>query len=230
MPNGERIDGDNGKFKVLKNGSYTFQIHDTVGNITEKTLEIYDIRVVELLVEKAELTKSSKDIKIAREAINSMPEIPAKDAFQDRINNIVEISDIPSLEKLTSTSNVDVYIKSENMLSISLDTNSVTFDNFHGVNDSEKLGAINIRINSSLPYTINAYLPTEIQNSDKSSTMDIRTLQIKESGSSDYKYFTSINTKLAIKEGNPAGNGVSHDIDILLKGGYAYQKDDYKTT
>ena len=116
------------------------------------------------------------------------------------------------------------------MLSLTLDTNSITFDDFSGVEDMEKLGAVNITINSSLPYELNAYLPSEIQNGDKSQTMDKQILNIKEGTEPDYKTFLGINQKLTLKDNNVAGNDLTHSIDLKLKGGIAHEKDVYKAT
>lgn len=230
LPNGERVEGDNAKFKVLKNGKYTFQVYDIAGNMTEKTLDILDLRVVELLVEKAEYTKLSYDISVAREAINVLPEIPEKELFQNRVNDIVEVVDIGPLERLNATSNLDLYIKSENMLNLSLNTNSITFEDFSGVEDVERPNAIELSINSSLPYDINAYLPTEIQNADKSKTMNKNILNIKENSQLNYQTFSNTTDKIVLKQNNPAGNDLEHGVDIKLKGGISHEKDVYKTT
>ena len=130
----------------------------------------------------------------------------------------------------TITSNLDVYIKSENLLSLSLDTNNITFDDFSGIEDLEKTNAINLTINSSLPYSINAYLPTEVQNSDKSKTMNKEILNIKENSETNYKNFANINEKVVLKDNCSAGNRLNHGIDIKLKGRVAHEKDVYKTT
>lgn len=230
LPNGERVEGDNAKFKVLKNGKYTFQVYDIAGNVTEKTIEILDLRVVELLVEKAELTQLSYDISVAREAINILPEIPEKELFQNRVNNISEIVDMGPLERLNATANLDVYIKCENMLVLSMNTNSITFEDFSGIEDVERPNAVELNINSSLPYDINAYLPVEIQNADKSKTMDMSILNIKENSESAYQTFSNTTDKIILKENNPSGNDLTHGLDIKLKGGIAHEKDAYKTT
>ena len=130
----------------------------------------------------------------------------------------------------TISSNLDVYIKSENLLSLSLDTNSITFDDFSGAEDVVKENAINLTIHSSLPYELNAYLPTEIQNSDKSKTMNKEILNIKENSEIDYKNFANINEKVVLKDNCSAGNRLNHGIDIKLKGRIAHEKDVYKTT
>ena len=178
-------------------------------------------------VNKATITHNIKDINDARNLVNSMSESSKKDEFQDRLNNV---SANITLEKDNYTSNLDVYIKCENILQMSLDTNSITFEDFNGIEDVEKTNAVNISINSSLPYQLNAYLSTEIQNSDKTNTMDKQILNIKENSESDYKEFTNINEKVVLKDNCSAGNDHLYGIDIKLKGGIAHEKDVYKTT
>ena len=87
---------------------------------------------------------------------------------------------------------------------------------------------MNISINSSLPYQINAYLPAEIQNSDKSKTLDKSILNIKESSSNDYQTFSNINEKVVLKDNCSAGNQLTHGVDLKLAGGIAHEKDVYK--
>lgn len=177
----------------------------------------------------AENNKTTSDIQSARELVNSLEEGVKKEELQSRLNDIVDLTDF-TFTKYTTTSNVDVYIKCENILMMSLDTNSVTFEDFSGIEDMEKTNAVNISINSSLPYQLNAYLPTEIQNSDKSNTMDKRILNIKENSESTYQTFANTTDKIVLKDNCNAGNDLVHGIDIKLKGGIAHEKDVYKTT
>ena len=179
--------------------------------------------------EEAISTPTSYNISSARMWVNQMPESSLKDEMQMRLSNISNISDI-QLDRKSATSNLDVYIKSENVLQMSLDTNSISFEDFSGIEDVEKLNAVNITINSSLPYQLNAYLVTEIQNNDKTKTMDKEILQLKENSEPDYQYFPNINEKMILKDNCPSGNDLSHSVDILLKGGLAYEKDVYKAT
>ena len=180
-------------------------------------------------VEEAISTPTLYNISIARMWVNQMPESLLKDEMQMRLSEIYNISDI-QLDKKNMTSNLDLYIKSENMLSLSLNTNSITFEDFSGVEDLELNNAVNLTINSSLPYELNAYLATEIQNSDKSKIMDKSTLNIKESSESNYNAFNNTNEKLTLKDNNVAGNDIIHNLDLLLRGGISYEKDVYKTT
>ena len=134
------------------------------------------------------------------------------------------------LERKTASANLDLYIKSENILMMSLDTSSITFEDFSGVEDMEKENAVNVTISSSLPYQLNAYLPAEIQSSDKTNTMDKQILNIKENSEDAYQTFTNTTDKIILKDNCPAGNDLIHGVDIKLKGGIAHEKDIYKTT
>lgn len=180
-------------------------------------------------VVNAESTLDPSDISTARSLVNALPEGETKNSLQARLDAIALNLD-STLGLKNATGNVDIYIKCENMLSMTLDTNQITFDSFSGVEDLEKINAVNITINSSLPYSLNAYLPNEIQNSDKSKTMNKEILNIKENSEIDYKVFTGINQKLVLKDNNSAGNDLVHGIDIKLRGGIAHDKDVYKTT
>ena len=197
------------------------------------TVEAYvpDINKPEYRAEQAVITaensRETTDIENARDLVNQLPEGNLKQELQNRIN---AINPELELERKTVSGNVDVYIKCENMLLMSLDTNSVTFEDFSGVEDMEKTNAVNISINSSLPYQLNAYLPIEIQNADKSNTMDKRILNIKENSETIYQAFTNTTDKLVLKDNCSAGNDLIHGVDIKLKGGIAHEKDVYKTT
>ena len=157
-----------------------------------------------------------------------MPESDKKNELQLRLNSITPIV---TFEDKSSTANIDIYIKLENMLSLSLDTNSVTFDNFNGTEDLIKENAVNLTINSSLPYKVDAYLASEIQNTNKDKTMDKEILNIKANSLADYKTFTDVAiTPITLLDDQEAGKDKSHGIDIKLKGGLSYERDTYKTT
>ena len=208
------IGGDNGSSRLN-----TVEVYTTIINTPEYRAE--------QVVITAENSKEIADIENARNLVNQLPEGDLKQELQNRLN---AINPELELERKTVSGNVDVYIKCENMLLMSLDTNSVTFEDFSGVEDMEKTNAVNISINSSLPYQLNAYLPIEIQNADKSNTMDKRILNIKENSETIYQTFTNTTDKIVLKDNCNAGNDLVHGIDIKLKGGIAHQKDVYKTT
>lgn len=175
-------------------------------------------------VEKAESTILPEDIDKASDLVSKLPEGTLKDELIERIENIGgTVVTIPS-----ASDNLDILINVENKIELSMDTNIIRFDNFDGTKDEEKLGAVNLSITSTLPYEINAYLASEIQSINSANIMDKRVLNIKEGLTSIYKQFNNIDEKVSLSTGNPKGKNVPHEIDILLKGGYAYKKDNYK--
>ena len=177
---------------------------------------------------EAENNPTIDNLNTARNIVNQMDEGELKEQLQQRLNQISNLNDL-QLERKTSTSNVDIYIKSENMLSMALSTNTITFENYSGVDDLEQSNAIKISINSSLPYQLNSYLVSEMQNADGAKIIDKDRLNIKDSSDIDYKKFITINDKLVLKDNCNAGNDLSHYIDLKLSGGEAYTADIYKT-
>lgn len=188
------------------------------------------VAAAESAVSTAESTPSTTNISIARDLVNKLPEGPDKERLQGRLNAIIDITDI-TMPILTTTANVDIYIKCENMLSLSLSTNNVTFEDHSGVEDDEKENAVTLTINSSLPYDVNAYLPTNIEGS-RGDQMDINTLQIRANGKPDYKNFPSVGTnpgdKVELLADEVAGNNKTHGIDLKLQGGLSNPADIYK--
>ena len=189
-------------------------------------------RTLNRAVEAIELAKTNptiSNLSKARYWNNLLKDSIKKEQLQEEINNITNISDM-ELEIKNVTSNLDVYIKSENILQMSLDTNSISFEDFSGIEDVIKENAVNITINSSLPYKINAYLPLEIQNADNTKTMDLSILNIKENSESNYQTFSNTTDKIVLKDNCSAGNQLTHGVDLKLAGGIAHEKDVYKAT
>lgn len=189
----------------------------------EKTLE----QEADYAVSIAEVSKSIEDITIARELVNNLSEGEFKNLLQNRLNLVIPRI---TLNELNGSSTIDTYIKSENMLSVTLDTNSVVFEDFSGIEDMIKINAINVTVSSSLPYQLNAYLTTEIQNSDSTKIMDKSIFNIKENSESEYKTFTNLNEKMILKDNCISGYDIFHGIDIKLKQGIPHEKNVYKTT
>lgn len=181
---------------------------------------------IETKVADAVTSRNVSDIESARTLVNKMEESAKKKELQDRLNAIVPNL---TLDRKNTTANVDVYIKSENMLLMSLSTNSITFEDYSGVNEIEKLNALTLSINSSLAYDLNAYLVGNIQNADGSKQIDIDRLNIKDNTDVNYKEFARVDQKLTLKDNCSAGNNLTHNIDLKLKGGNAYEADIYKT-
>ena len=191
----------------------------------------YNISIEEALkaVLQAEQSRRPIDIELARNKVKVLPQSIHKTNLNNRIDAIIPLEDFfPSLELKTASANLDIYIKSENMLSLSLNTNNITFDDFSGVKDIEKPNAIILTVDSSLPYQINSYLASGFQNSDKSKTLDISILNIKANSESNYKEFIDTTNSITLLDYQINGNNLTHGIDLKLKGGLAHKADIYK--
>ena len=191
----------------------------------EVTVE-FSTRVIEEAIEKAEQSKDGVDISDARDLVNQMPECSKKDLFQDRLNAIFPNID---LEKQHVTASSDIYIKFKSTLSLALDTNVVTFEDYSGLSDLEMLGAVNLTVSSSLPYQLNAYMPTEITNADGSKKIPFDILNIKEGSEADYQTFRNITDKVVLKDGCVEGGNNVHSIDLKLASNQIHKADVYKT-
>ena len=188
-------------------------------------------RTLNRAIEAIELAKSNptiENLSKARMWSNLLKESIEKDELQNEINNITNIDDL-QIEKNNITSNMDVYIKPQNSLSMTLSTNSIIFEEFSGVENMEKLNAVDITISSSLPYQLNSYLESEIKNSDGSKIIPKELLNIRLNGENDYKAFSNINEKLVLKENCLKGNDNQFSVDLILKGDLTHRADIYKT-
>ena len=178
--------------------------------------------------EIARLNPTVQNLSQARYWVNLMRESSFKDGLQENLDNIIDISDM-TIEKKSVSANADIYIKSKNTLSLSLDTNNIMFENFNGTESIEKTNAVNLTVSSSLPYKINAYLEDEIQNSDKSSVIDKSVLNIKANSDTAYKSFVDTTSPIVLLDNQVEGRYNSHGVDIRLNGGLTHKADVYKT-
>lgn len=205
---------------ITNNSNIPSKMEITIDRVINKALEAITL---------ANANPTVQNIAVARMWTNLITESTKKDELQNKIDNITEVADI-ELERKTVTSNLDVYIKYENLLSMSLSTNSITFENYSGIDDLENLSALDITINSSLPYDLKARLESAIQNNDKSKTIDAETLKIKESSLSSYQNFAGVKDEITLLDNCEAGNYVTHSIDLKLQSNKAIDADVYKTT
>lgn len=218
------------KFNIQSYNNNTY-IYALSLNKINPTLKVTIDRLPQIAknsVEEAKINPNTYNISLSRMYINMLPESLYKDQLQEQLSEIFS-SDIV-LDKKSVTANLDLYIKSENALIINLNTNFITFEDFSGIEDMVKENALQISVDSSLPYQLNAYLPTEIQNADKSNTMNKDILNIKENSESNYQVFANTTDKIVLKDNCSSGNNLIHNVDIKLKGGIAHEKDIYKTT
>ena len=135
-----------------------------------------------------------------------------------------------TIDKKKVSANIDVYVRSKNSLTISLDTNNILFDGYNGVDSMEKQKALNITINSSLPYDLNAYLPEGIVNKDNSNSIPVNSLSLKDSTDINYQPFVNTSDKIVLKSNCEAGESNIHSIDFKLASSQTHKADVYKTT
>lgn len=144
------------------------------------------------------------------------------------LNSIFDTQGL-ALEKKSVTNNADIYIKFRNTLSLSLDTNSVAFDDFTGIEEIEIIGAINATVNSDLPYEVNTYLDSPIQNKDATIALPPNIVSIKDGSKSSYDTFTQLNVPIKLSDNNTPGTNNIHRIDLKLNEGLINKADVYKT-
>ena len=212
--------------------TYLDTTHISNNSTIPTSMKITVDRVVNRAQEAIELVKlcsTMENLSNARYWTNLLKESTKKDELNDEINNINKVEDL-TIEKKTTTVNVDLYIKPQNSLSMSLSTNSIIFDEFDSTEDIEKLKAIDITVESSLPYRLNSYLVSEIKNKDSSNIIPKEQFNIRLNGEADYKAFNNINEKLVLKDDCLAGVDNIHSIDLILKSGKMNEADVYKTT
>ena len=181
-------------------------------------------------IKEAKINPTTQNISIARMWTNLAGETLKKDEFQNELDSITDIVDL-EIEKKTVSANIDVYIKSMNSLSMSLNTSSVTFEDYSGVEDKEMQNAVEISVSSSLPYTLNAYLENPLQNSDGTSIIEASSLNIKESNQTSYQAFQNTSDKIVLNENSDANDSWNiHSIDLKLAKDTAHKPDVYRTT
>lgn len=254
LPDGTVSPGKTINYLISKNGDYTFTAYDVSGNSFSKTISVSNIDKTAPSIEFEEYKdESGYKIKIiAKDTGSGISHIILPDGSRINSNNhtisvepnkeytfkaydlagnySTRSTQVSAMKPKTVSSNLDLYIKSENLLSLSIDTSSINFEEFSGTEDVENSNAINIQVSSSLPYEINSYLVSSIQNSDKSQSMSFDILNIKASDDIDYKKFSGVNSKLQLLDNQAPSTTARHSIDLMLKGNVAHKKDNYKTT
>ena len=224
LPNSQQIEintflDETRIFSQTENGVYpTLKVNlDRINKIARDT------------VTEAENNTTINSISIARMWVNQMKESILKDKFNEKLNLLYDIDDL-GIDKKSVTANVDIYIKSKNALAMSLSTSSICFEDFSVANDLEYLNAVEITMQSSLPYELQVYLESEIYNKDKTEILDKSILSVKSSGESDYKSFIDLNTPIKLGGIHDVTQNKVHSVDIKLSGGRTHKTDVYKTT
>lgn len=252
LPDGQVVFSQEVNFKAEENGEYIFIVYDNIGNSKEVSIYVNNIDKIQprLDFKTYETDKGLKTIVTAHDSESGVSHLvipngniisgdvyefyPDKNksyyfkVFDLAGNSYGKTLHIDEVIKLNSSSILDLYIKSENMISLSLNTSSINFEEFSGVEDTEKEGAVLLDVSSSLPYEINASLSSSIESSSNK-VMDVSILRIKEASSYKYQSFSNIGKSLNLVNNHTSGNH-QHRVDLMLKGSIAHAKDNYKTT
>ena len=206
--------------------------HITSNSNTPANIELTVDRVANRAQETVNLATSNptvENLSKARFWTNLMKESTLKDNFQGQININRDVIDL-TMDKNDASANADIYIIPKNTLSLSLNTNSIIFDDIDSTQDTELKSAVNLTVNSSLPYTVSASLESEMYNKDKSDSLDKSLLNIKSSDNSTYLGFTDIKVPVTLIEEQQFIKNKVHSIDLLLTGDIFKKADVYKST
>lgn len=179
-------------------------------------------------VEVAKGHSTRENLSEARYWTNLMRESILKDSLQNELNSIVDI-EVPDVEKKSATLNADIYVGMKNVLSLSLDTNSIVFDEVDATEATELKNAINLSVVSSLPYKINAHLEDEIYNADKSNKLDKSVLNIKANEADNYQVFAGLSSAVTLLDDQDSGTNNIHGVNLRLLFNTAHKVGVYKT-
>ena len=182
---------------------------------------------IEEAVDKLEVSKDLENMANLRRLINAMPESEIKNQLQARLNDIIPNI---ALDSKTASASADVYIKMSNTLSLSLNTTSITFEDFTGTEDMIKENAINLTVESSLPYEVSASLEDEIRSIGGPETVDKSVLGIKSHTESIYNTFNTIGDPIIILDNEEPGEVNTHSIDLKLNKNIISKADVYKSS
>lgn len=127
----------------------------------------------------------------------------------------------------SAEANLRVDMTYDNAISLSINTNRISFNGVTGIEDIVKNNAVQLTVSSSLPYDVNITLEDDIQNASGSNTIDNSILSVKSSTSSTYKTFGNSGQKVNILTGQSAGNNKTHNLDFKINGGTLAVSDDY---
>lgn len=207
-----------GTTHILNTSNIQNNLSITIDRVLNKAREAIDI---------AKNNPTIQNISIARMWTNLANETLIKDEFQNKLNEITSIKGLDNIDKKSISANLDIYIKPQNGLSISLNTNNIIFDNYTSVEDIEKLNAVEVTVDSSLPYSLNASLQSRIE-SDDGSFIDSNALNIRESNGS-YQAFSNVDDKIIINDNGTTGIN-THNIDLKLSKDTSNKANIYRTT
>lgn len=180
-------------------------------SIAEKTLNELDIDKAYLAILKISDDK-------AREDLIQRLNIISKESIEMEIQN-------PSNEELIINDNTTLSTSSE--ITLSVDTNNLTFDHLNVSEDTVLNRAIVLNVTSSLAYDINVYIEGNVVSNTNTTNLKKDVFSIKESNSSNFLTFGD-NGKVTIVSNSPAGTLKTHYVDIKLNTSKNVIRDIYK--
>lgn len=200
---------------IAKVGDKLYIINGSVGSTPYKTTEMYNIpNEAFLTFAFANKYRTIDNIERAREKCNELSFSLIRSELTKLIDALVP-EDL-YLEKDKTTSLIDIYIKPKNILTLTMDTNSISFENFNGVESIEKLKAFNLTVESSLPYALKVCMPIGIIDKDNTTVLENHLISVKESSSDTYLNFNNSMEYLTLLDNQLSGSKNEHSIDIKL--------------
>ena len=199
-------------------------------NLNELSQEELYNKSLDLLV-AAEKTLNSDDIDKAYLAISKIADTETKELLMKRLNVIsnqsidIEINK-PTNEEEKPINDVDS-ISTSSEITLSVDTNSITFDYLNVSQDTTIHKAITLNITSTLAYDVNMRLEGDIVSNTNIRNLDNSVFSVKESSSSNFLTFGDSGVVTVISN-SPAGVAKSHGIDIRLNTSTNIIRDVYK--
>jgi hypothetical protein len=143
---------------------------------------------------------------------------------------IVKYSVELTIEPISASNIVNVYLVPNNALQFSVNMNSIVFDEFSYTESVEKLEVLEMTVSSTLPYRINSSIVADIVGTTYGEKVDKSVLSIKTSSENDYKSFSETSPSLVLLDNQSAGSDISHKVDMKLSANKIGKVDVYKLT
>jgi hypothetical protein len=122
---------------------------------------------------------------------------------------------------------LDLYFKPESIISISIDTSNIVFNDFEvSVTQSAD---IKINVESNTSYDVCMYLVDEIYNFDKTSKLNHSILNVLGDESYGYQGFKDVSTPITLFKNQDSTENTTHVVKARISNNLAFNADVYKT-
>lgn len=170
------------------------------------------------LISVAEKTLSLTDIEKANRAISKIEDETLKETLVKRLNIISNESidkelSAPNEEEAASV-DIDA-LSTSSEISLSVDTNNITFDYLNVSEDTILHKAITLDVTSTLPYDINMHIEGNIVSNTNSTNLNNNIFSVKESNSTNFLTFDDSGVLTVISSAT-GGVANSYGIDVKL--------------